>query len=278
VSPLVAAGLALALAAGDAPEASPGAAAGPGVIQDNSFLVEEAYNQEPGVVQHISMLQRDRDTGEWLFTFTEEWPAHGQEHQVSATLQLARVDAGDGQRSGLGDVALNYRWQAVGDGAAPVAVAPRVSALIPTGDWREGRGAGGPGLQVALPVSATLGSHLVGHFNLGATWVPWGRTTDGDARSVVLNLGQGLVWLVHQSVNLMFEATYTVAEVRTDSGPTTVAQSLLLSPGIRGAVDTSFGLQIVPGLALPFGFGPSAGRRQVLLYLSFEHPVTRHPW
>ena len=25
-------------------------------IQDNSFLVEEAYNQEPGVVQHISNL------------------------------------------------------------------------------------------------------------------------------------------------------------------------------------------------------------------------------
>jgi hypothetical protein len=25
----------------------------PGPIQDNSFLAEEAYNQEPGVVQHI---------------------------------------------------------------------------------------------------------------------------------------------------------------------------------------------------------------------------------
>ena len=29
-------------------------------IADNSFLVEEAYNQEPGVVQHINTLMRDR--------------------------------------------------------------------------------------------------------------------------------------------------------------------------------------------------------------------------
>ena len=31
------------------------AVAGP--IQDNSFLLEEAYNQDPGVVQHISHRQ-----------------------------------------------------------------------------------------------------------------------------------------------------------------------------------------------------------------------------
>ena len=34
------------LAAQDAPGEAP--------ISDNSFLIEEAYNQEPGVVQHIS--------------------------------------------------------------------------------------------------------------------------------------------------------------------------------------------------------------------------------
>ena len=36
--------------------AAPVAFAGP--IQDNSFLVEEAYNQEDGVVQHISFFER----------------------------------------------------------------------------------------------------------------------------------------------------------------------------------------------------------------------------
>lgn len=32
-------------------------AEGAGKIQDNSFLIEEAYNQEDGVVQHISAFQ-----------------------------------------------------------------------------------------------------------------------------------------------------------------------------------------------------------------------------
>ena len=42
-------------------------------IQDNSFLVEEAYNQEDGVIQHISLFQR-LSTGDWAFTQTDEWP------------------------------------------------------------------------------------------------------------------------------------------------------------------------------------------------------------
>ena len=30
---------------------------------------------------------------------------------------------------------------------------------------------------------------------------------------------------------------------------------------------------IVPGVAFPFGVGPSAGQKSVFLYLSFEGPV-----
>jgi len=277
VPTLIAAALALALASAEAEPAGKGEAADPDVIQDNSFLVEEAYNQEPGVIQHIGLLQRDRRTGDWLFTFTEEWPAHGVAHQLSATVNMASLDAGAGHETGLGDVALNYRYQAVGDGDAAVAVAPRASVLFPTGDWRKARGNGGPGLQVMLPVSTVLSPRFVTHSNLGATWAPWGKTTEGSSRTAALNMGQSVVWLAHPNVNLMFEASYTVAEVYA-GGTTTTQQLLLLSPGIRGAINTSFGLQIVPGLAFPFGFGPSAGGRQVLLYLSFEHPVTKNPW
>jgi hypothetical protein len=260
--------------------AEPGAPEAPGPIQDNSFLLEEAYNQEPGVIQHIGLVQQDLRTKEWLFTFTEEWPAHGQAHQVSVSVLWARLEpaSGGGLQSGVGDVALNYRWQALGDGEAPVAVAPRISILAPTGSWREGRGNGGPGFQVNLPISAVLGRSFVAHFNLGATWAPFVKSVDGNGDSVLVNVGEGLVWLLHPKVNLMLEAAYTVAEFRRDAGGTDVIESFLLSPGIRGAIDTSFGLQIVPGLAFPFGFGPSAGQHQILFYLSFEHPVTRHPW
>jgi len=35
-------------------------------IADNSFLIEEAYNQEAGVVQHISNLVRDEAGDGWV--------------------------------------------------------------------------------------------------------------------------------------------------------------------------------------------------------------------
>ena len=54
-------------------------------IQDNSFLIEEAYNQEPGVVQHISTFQRAVPTGQWQYTFTDEWPAWSQASPASGS-------------------------------------------------------------------------------------------------------------------------------------------------------------------------------------------------
>src|SRR6185369_14103409 len=39
-------------------------------IQDNSFLVEEAYNQEADVVQHILTFTHSRH-GDWTSTFTQ---------------------------------------------------------------------------------------------------------------------------------------------------------------------------------------------------------------
>jgi hypothetical protein len=46
------------------------------VIEDNSFLIEEAYNQEPGVVQHSFSMAYNGDSRRrgWSFNFTQEWP------------------------------------------------------------------------------------------------------------------------------------------------------------------------------------------------------------
>ena len=41
-------------------------------IQDNSFLAEEAYNQEPGVVQHIQTFMRMWNSKTWTYSFTQE--------------------------------------------------------------------------------------------------------------------------------------------------------------------------------------------------------------
>src|SRR3954471_20480148 len=79
-------------------------------IQDNSFLVEEAYNQEHGVVQHIGTFSRSTG-GDWNSTFTQEWPLGGIRHQLSYTIPIQQIEE---LGVGLGDVALNYRYQLVG--------------------------------------------------------------------------------------------------------------------------------------------------------------------
>lgn len=52
-------------------------------------MLEEAYDQEPGVAQHISAFSRSAETGSWVYSFTEEWPIRGQAHQWSVTLAYA---------------------------------------------------------------------------------------------------------------------------------------------------------------------------------------------
>src|SRR4029077_18062520 len=63
-------------------------------IQDNSFLIEEAYNQEAGVVQHISSFARFFDSTDLAYPFTQEWPApRNPRHQFSYTLAVLHLGA-----------------------------------------------------------------------------------------------------------------------------------------------------------------------------------------
>ena len=119
-------------------------------IADNSFLIEEAYNQEPGVVQHISAWRRELRTAAWTFTFTQEWPVGTQTHQLSYTIPVQRTESPS--TTGLGDAALNYRYQ-VRRADARVAIAPRLSMLVPTGNSARGLGSGHVGAQLNVPVS-----------------------------------------------------------------------------------------------------------------------------
>jgi hypothetical protein len=221
-------------------------------IADNSFLIEEAYNQEPGVVQHIGAWQRSLRSAPWIFTFTQEWPLGTQLHQLSYTVPFQRTES-PLRASGFGDVALNYRYQLLPVDQR-VAMSPRVSLLVPTGSRARGLGTGEIGAQLNVPVSVMLGSALVSHWNAGLTAVA-GVTT--------YNLGASMIWLLHPSFNVMVEMAWT----DQNAGP----QSFVVNPGIRWAHNFASGLQIVPGIAFPVGVGPSRGARAAFLYLSFEH-------
>jgi hypothetical protein len=265
---LLAAGLALAQS-GEAP------AREPGPIQDNSFLVEEAYNQEPGVVQHIQQFTWVPSSGSWIYTFTQEWPVGGIKNQLSFTLTAARVTGGAEAATGLGDVFLNYRYQLVGNGEAPVAVAPRLSVLLPTGSARRQLGTGGAGVQIALPVSVVLSSRFYANGNAGATWTPRAQDALGErAGTIGYNFGGSLIWRGSNTLDLMLETVWARAETPSGPGRTTASSSWVISPGVRWAYNFPSGLQIVPGIGVPIGVGPSHDR-SVLVYLSFEHPFVK---
>jgi hypothetical protein len=248
-------------------------------IQDNSFLVEESYNQEPAVVQEISLFSWSALTHSWVYTFTNEWPINSIKHQFSYTIAATHNGGFSSSSPGLGDTALNYRYQLVGSGETRVAVSPRLSVLVPSGDPRYGRGFGGTGLQTNLPVSVALHPKLVAHFNAGATWIPLGKNALGDRAALTgYNLGHSFVYLAKPRFNLMLETVYNDMASVTAPGKTIHQKSLFMSPGIRWAYNFKSGLQVVPGIAVPLGIGPSPGDKGVIVYLSFEQPLKILKW
>ena len=236
-------------------------------IRDNSFLIEEAYNQEWGVVQHVGTYQRVRGVGGWGATFTQEWPVPSERHQLSYTIPLSRSAGG---RVVIGWVALNYRYQVSMQDGSPFALAPRFSLL------RQVEGAASIassryGTEVNVPVSIALSRSLVTHFNVGANWVGDGSTLTSPSESF---LGASVIFLAHPKFNVMVEALASEeGGVEADGG--FGGGAFHISPGFRGAIDFPSGLQIVPGIAFPIGVGRSEGEGGIYLYLSFEHPFRR---
>jgi hypothetical protein len=254
---------------GDASVRAPG-------IQDNSFLIEEAYNQDPGVVQHISLFRKDPRSGEWAASFTQEWPVGGVRNQLSYTVTYLRLNGDAGAFTGFGDLALNYRYQLVGDGQARLAIAPRFTLFVPTGSSAKGLGQGGPGLQLGIPASLVLSDHFVVHGNLGFTWTSSDRDTAGDESNAVAGYAGGsVVWLARSNLNLMLETLWSRGQLVIAPHRTRADSSAFVSPGIRWSYDFRSGLQIVPGIGFPIGVGPSRKRYGVLVYLSFEHPFSK---
>ncbi len=267
------------LAISSAPAQQPAAApqnAKPPIIQDNSFLVEEAYNQDKGVVQHINAFTRQRN-GDWVYTFTQEWPVFTQKHQLSFTIPVQRIGHAPDGGTGIGDIALNYRYQLLGNDDSRVAIAPRFTLLLPTGDDKKGLGSGATGYQTLFPVSVVVVSdRLVTHWNAGTTYTPSAKNALGEKATLHdYNLGQSFIWQPSSRFNVMLETVWLSQESVIGSRLTERNSSAFVNPGIRWAYNFKSGLQIVPGIAVPIGVGPSRGERGIFLYLSFEHPFTK---
>lgn len=245
----------------------------PEKIRDNLFLLEEAYNQEPGVIQHIQSFQYIPENTSWAYSFTEEWPILSERHQISVAIPAQRPD--EGTEAGLGDILLNYRIQARGRGGrGALAVAPRISLVLPTGHSDTAHGRGGVGIQINIPASIELSASFVAHTNAGLTLTPGAESPGGREGSALdLNTGAALVWLPRGWFNLLAELAHQSVEEIRDTGSSARASTVIVNPGTRFAIDFDSGLQIVPGISVPLTVHPSAGGTGVLIYLSFEHPL-----
>ena len=283
--PLIRAGLvaAVGLCSGlslSAQTPGPVAAHGPAwppAIADNSFLIEEAYNQEPGVVQFIFNALRLGPEGDWISTFTNEWPVPGMQHQFSYTVSHTRGAAG--RPGGVGDLQLNYRYQALDEERHGVAFAPRFSILLPTSGDPDGLALDVVSYQVGLPFSKRLAEQWAAHVNIGATlWPGVNVALPGEAHASQSrsswSQGISLIWLASPVFNLFVEGV--AQQVQSPSGGSGLRwdRQLLVNPGVRAAVNTAAG-QLVFGGSVPIGVTTSSPDTSVMFYASWEMPIWR---
>lgn len=238
-------------------------------VQDNSFLIEEAYNQDAGVVQHIASLRRQGH--DWTLNYTDEWPIRSQTHQFSYTVPYLWLKGGAGHVQGFGDVMLNYRYQALTETNTRPAFAPRVSLILPTGDRDKDTGNGSVGYQIGLPFSKIVSDRVTLHANAGVT----SYFDVAGRQPTSYSLGGSAIYAVTRETNLMFETLGEWNESVNAAGGIDRDFTLTILPGIRHAFNLPDEAQLVVGVGAPISFTGSQREYGVFLYLSLEHKFLR---
>jgi hypothetical protein len=257
-------------------------------IADNSFLIEEAFNQEQGVIQHIfnwvpSWHFQGPDERTFDFAFTQEWPVGSQLHQFSYTIPFSKITEREGgnlisKEEGLGDMLLNYRLQVLDGEEETIAFAPRFSVILPTGDEDRGLGNGVVGYEVNFPFSRQMKDRAY-HFNAGFTVTPDVRAgvdpSLGFAGTTLhgYNLGASAIGFVRPDFHLMLEGLVLWDETLEPNGNTDGTVEVFLSPGFRWAAYTQGATQLVLGTGVPIGLTRDTPDVSLFLYLSFEHRI-----
>ena len=239
----------------------------PWEITDNSFLVEEAFNQEAGVVQNIFGVYRPGD-GTWTSAFTQEWPFRVHRHQISYTVPFAHNESA----SGIGDVAIHYRFQVVDENASRPAFSPSVSLILPTGSASRGLGDGSAGWEVNLPFSKQF-RDLYLHWNAGFTHLPKAEGAAADHDLLTPRAAVSGIWRARPMFNLMLESVFEwPEEVAGTTTERTYATTVI--PGFRTGWNVGEAQAIV-GLGVPVSFASGTTDTGVFGYFSYELPFMR---
>lgn len=246
-------------------------------ISDNSFLIEEAYNQERGVVQHIVLLEnifayRDKFSNDDMgMTFAQEWPLGTQ------TFQGAYAVSSDREFDDVWlDLQLRYQMPMQDN---PLAMAPYVKVAIPIGE-SVGNDIDGVPIGIGLPISAMLSNYWTMHVNLAAEYFRWKEIRvpvrganlliENESAAVSGTIGASLIHSISPTFDVMLESLLTKG-LRDESRNREVEEEAFISPGFRQAWNFTSGAQMVGGLGFPIGLKGDVPDIAGLLYLSFEH-------
>lgn len=242
-------------------------------IEDNSFLIEEAFNQGPGIVQHINTLSRSLDgSRSMVYMLTQEWPMPNLSHQLSYSVPASSLDRGASR--GVGDAMLNYRYNVPHLGER-LFVTPRASISLPTGNTARNLGLGTAAVQFNLPVSLRISKEVIAHGNLGTTYAlqQTGLLSNSGLinRNVAsFNVGGSVIAPVTLPVQGVLEYVTNLAGSINEQGEVVREAEHILNPGLRFAINTR-AMQIVPGLSVMLDLKRPSEPRGLFFYLSLEH-------
>lgn len=241
-------------------------------IRDNSFLVEEAFNQEPGEMQHIFNFIFGLHNEDIEAAHTTEFSLYRKQLQgaVSGSFSNDQVTLSESV------VGLHLRYQFLDDPS--FASAFRLAGLTDLSIKDEFE------FQSNLSMSIPIALRWIVHANVGLTYVDFGNASIVDAfgsgnyrRSDYQwnhTAGGSAIYALDQNFHLMIEyvfnrsidysSGYSTSRFTTDTG--------IINPGFRYAINLISGSQWVIGAGVPIGVMESnRDDRQLFIYLSFEH-------
>lgn len=251
-------------------------------LEDNSFLLEEAFNQEMGVIQHISTVTLDKVDFQTLqCSYTQEIPLTHRTHQLNISLNYMMMPDqrfSDRPTNGFGDFYVSYR-PLLFDENDWLMLIPRFTLIIPTGDASRRLGYGAWGAQVNLAVTKRISDRTVAHVNAGLTqffkfdhyeYIGDRSALTAERNVLFKNLGYSFVWHATNRVNFMFEHVVNMNADIDDNGFLFAQNTQVINPAIRYCIDRAH-LQVVPGIGFPLTIARGEPiQRGIFFYLSFE--------
>ncbi|WP_408098048.1 hypothetical protein ACJVC5_03740 [Peredibacter sp. HCB2-198] len=238
-------------------------------IEDNSFLLEEAYNQEWGVYQFIQQYQTYNNSNNFTYAFTNEIPITDKTHQFSYGFGYERYDGVE--HGSITDTTLSYRWQPVNrDG---ILIAERFGLVVPTGSVEKGTSAGVYGFEFVQAATITMAPQWMNHWNFGFKVLPAAKTAGVDKRRTLTTFkaGTSLIYFLSDHFNLMLEGLLESGQGIDEDGNKIVETSFTINPGFRFDWNLDWkDTQIVPGVSFPTELINGPTQQAVLVYLSIE--------